>query len=79
MFLPSLAVFLYLSYNALAVTFVTEDLFVPAECDSIARPKDNLLLEYNILFANGSHGASLNQPSQLYHVLLASTVRLSSL
>lgn len=57
-----------------SVPFSTEDIFVPPECESIAKPGDHILLEYNVLFANGSSGASLKQPSQLYHVLLASTV-----
>ncbi len=59
---------------ALPSDFVTEDIFIPTECVKIAKPGDHILLEYAVLFSNGSTGASLKRPSQLYHVLLESSV-----
>jgi hypothetical protein len=50
--------------------YTTEDVFVPSDCESIAKLGDHILLEYTVLFANGSAGATLTRPSQLYHVLL---------
>jgi hypothetical protein len=54
--------------------FTTEDVFIPDECESIAKPGDHILLEYTVVFANGTEGSSLKRPAQLYHVLLESTV-----
>lgn len=54
--------------------FSTEDIFIPAQCDSIAKPGDHLLLEYTAKFANGSTASYLKKPSQLYHVLLDQSV-----
>jgi hypothetical protein len=54
--------------------FSTEDIYVPAQCDSVAKPGDHLLLEYEVRLANGTVTASLRAPSQLYHVLLEKMV-----
>jgi hypothetical protein len=54
--------------------FTTEDVFIPDECESIAKPGDHILLEYTVVFANGTEGSSLRRPAQLYHVLLETTV-----
>jgi len=50
--------------------FETEDVFIPSQCDSIAKPGDHLLLEYTISFANGTVASYLKRPTQLYHVHL---------
>ena len=55
--------------------YTIEDVFIPAQCDSIAKPADHLLLEYTIVFENGTIASYLKRPSQLYHVLLDKSVR----
>ena len=50
--------------------YTTEDIFVPEQCDSIAKAGDHLLIEYSVTLANGTSGASLKAPDQLYHVLV---------
>jgi hypothetical protein len=57
--------------------YSTEDVFVPTQCDSIAKLGDHLLIEYTVAFANGSTAASQKAPSQLYHVLLDKSVSMS--
>ena len=52
----------------------TEDVFIPTQCDSIAKPGDHLLLEYTVLFNNGTVASHLKRPSQLYHILLDKSV-----
>eukprot|EP01038_Epipyxis_sp_PR26KG_P017752 gene17752-24747_t len=46
------------------------DIFVPNDCEAIVKPGDHVLLEYELLYENGTVGTSLKQPSQLYHVLV---------
>ena len=55
--------------------YSTEDVFVPVQCDSVAKPGDHLLLEYSIVLANGTITSYLKAPSQLYHILLDKSVR----
>ena len=50
--------------------YTTEDVFIPAQCDSIAKAGDHLLLEYVIAFSNGTVAAEHKSPEQLYHILL---------
>jgi hypothetical protein len=57
-----------------APDYTTEDVFVPTQCDSFAKPGDHLLLEYSIYLANGTVTSSLKSPSQLYHILLEKSV-----
>ncbi|RYH07507.1 hypothetical protein EON65_41715 [archaeon] len=47
-----------------------EDVFVPADCEQVAKPGDHILLEYQVRLPNGTISHSLAPPSQLYHVLL---------
>jgi hypothetical protein len=54
--------------------YFTEDVFVPKDCAKIAKAGDHLLIEYTVVFENGTYGPSLTQPEQLYHVLLESSV-----
>lgn len=51
------------------------DIYIPENCEQIAKQGDHLLLEYEITFSDGSFGASLKQPDQLYHILLDISVR----
>lgn len=51
-------------------SFLVEDVFKPEKCDVLAKDGDHVLLEYEVIFANGTAGASLKAPSQLYHVSL---------
>ena len=55
--------------------YKTEDLFVPDECDSVVKSGDHLLLEYEVIFKNGTRGSQLKRPSQLFHVIVDPTVR----
>jgi hypothetical protein len=48
--------------------YFTEDVFVPKDCVKIAKAGDHLLIEYTVVFENGTYGPSLTQPEQLYHV-----------
>ena len=57
-----------------AQVFTTEDINIPSECESIVSGGDHLLLEYEILFANGTKGAAVKRPSQLYHIIADPTV-----
>jgi len=50
--------------------YTTEDVYVPVQCDSIAKAGDHLLLEYVITFSNGTLAAEHKSPEQLYHILL---------
>ena len=59
--------------------FDIRDEFIPEQCDQIATAGDHLLIEYDIVFANGTKGAALKEPSQLYHILLDLSVRLVSI
>jgi hypothetical protein len=58
--------------------YTTEDIFIPAQCDSVAKPGDHLLLEYEVRFGNGTISSSLRRPSQLYHILLDKSVMNSN-
>lgn len=72
-FLPIILAFicLYSVQSASDYTdYTTEDVFIPAQCDSIAKPGDHLLLEYVVSFANGSIASEHKAPTQLYHILL---------
>ena len=66
--------FLLLPIIANNEIFTSEDLFIPDQCDAIAKAGDHLLIEYSITYSNGSTGANLKRPAQLYHVLLESKV-----
>lgn len=54
----------------------TEDILVPAECESIAGVGDHVLLQYHAYHSNGSLAASLTKPSTLAHVHLTNQVLL---
>ena len=41
---------------------------------SIAKPGDHLLLEYSIVFRNGSVAYKVAKPQQLHHIILESSV-----
>lgn len=56
--------------------FTTEDVFVPTQCDSVAKHGDHLLVEYSIAFANGTVASSQQAPMQLYYTLLDKSVRV---
>lgn len=55
---------------------VTEDVFMPADCESIAKSGDHLLLEYSVHLADGAVSHSLKSPHQLYHIILDQNVSL---
>ena len=57
--------------------FEFEDLFVPDSCDEIANVGDHLLLEFEVLFQNGSTAAAIKRPQNLKHVVLDSSVSYS--
>jgi hypothetical protein len=57
-----------------AVDYEVKDLFVPNECESVAGAGDHLLIEYSVHFSNGTDGAYLRKPSQLFHLILDSKV-----
>lgn len=57
--------------------YSSEDVFVPANCNKIASPGDHLLLEYTVVYANGTTGAEVKRPNQLFHVHLEASVRSS--
>ena len=50
--------------------FRIEDVFIPDNCESVAKPSDHLLIEYEIQFHNGSIGSNTKKPQQLYHIQL---------
>ena len=58
--------------------YTVEDLFIPSECERVAGNGDHLLLEYAVQFLNGTEGAYLRRPSQLFHVMLDSKVSFGS-
>ena len=47
-----------------------EDLFMPADCEQVAKPGDHILLQYQVRLPNGTVSHALAPPSQLYHILL---------
>lgn len=55
-------------------SFSTLDVYVPEQCDTVAKAGDHVLMEYRILFANGSSGATVKKPGQLYHILMDDSV-----
>ena len=61
--------------SASSSSYTSEDVFVPTNCNKVASPGDHLLLEYSVLYANGTTGAYVKRPNQLYHVHLESSVR----
>lgn len=50
--------------------YMTEDLYVSPTCDEIAMSGDHILLEYSLVFANGTEWIGVQAPEQLYHVAL---------
>lgn len=65
-----------LQIDSLDTTYTIEDVFIPDNCDSIAKPTDHVLIEYEVLFQNGSTGLSSKKPEQLFHFVVESTVSL---
>lgn len=68
-----LAAVLCTSFTSAAIgekPYVTEDLYVSPTCDEIAMSGDHILLEYSIIFANGTEWVGVQAPQQLYHVAL---------
>lgn len=68
---------LYSQCISASPVYTSEDVFVPANCNKIASPGDHMLLEYSVVYANGTNGAYVRRPNQLYHVLLESSVSIS--
>lgn len=60
--------------SAVETDYDVEDVYVPPDCDGIATIGDHLLLEYAVHFSNGTTGASLKKPSQLFHLVLDNKV-----
>jgi len=56
-----------------------DEIFVPATCESIVKPGDHLLIEYSIIFKNGTEAFSLKRPEQLFHIILESSNDASSI
>jgi hypothetical protein len=59
-----------------ASDYQVEDIYIPSDCEKITKAGDHLLLEYAISFFDGTNGASLKRPAQLYHLTLSATVSL---
>eukprot|EP01035_Chromulina_nebulosa_P036997 gene36997-49922_t len=72
-------IYLFLSFFHFCGALDIEDIFVPNQCDSIAKPGDHLLLAYSISFTNGTTAYKVDKPSQLHHIILESSVDESSL
>ena len=74
----SLLHFLLLSVHVLSSSdytdYTTHDVYVPTQCDSVAKAGDHLLLEYRVVLSNGTVTSSLKAPSQLFPVLLEASV-----
>lgn len=51
-------------------TFEIEDLHIPADCESVVKAGDHLLLEYSLLYENGTSAHSLAAPSSLLHTIV---------
>lgn len=63
--------------NAFALpNFRVEDVFVPDACEVFVNPMDHVLVEYEVLFANGSHGTSVKAPNQLFHIQIDSSANV---
>jgi hypothetical protein len=73
-FLYLLLVVCYGSYALAGGDYIVDDIFIPTECESVAGAGDHLLIEYSVHFSNGTEGAYLRKPSQLYHILLDTKV-----
>jgi len=48
-----------------------KDIYIPSQCDSVAKPGDHLLISYSFTFANGSTGPHSVPYSQPLHMILA--------
>jgi hypothetical protein len=55
-----------------------EDIFIPDQCESIAKQGDHVLLEYDVIYANGTVGSQIKRPSQLVHVMVETGVRFGA-
>lgn len=53
------------------LSFETEDIWTPGDCDSVVKPGDHLLLEYSLLFENGTTAVTLAAPSPLLYTTVS--------
>ncbi len=63
------AISAFLSNSSIA-SITTEDIEVPASCESISKATDHLLFSYSVTFPNGTTGPSLSENEQPFHMLL---------
>jgi hypothetical protein len=55
-------------HTVLTVKYEFEDVFVPSdECEVFVQPNDHVLIEYDIIFQNGSVPTSVHRPDQLFY------------
>lgn len=54
--------------------YTVEDVYVPNNCDKAAAVSDHLLIEYELVYHNGTVRASIKRPSQLLHIQLDDSV-----
>lgn len=66
-----IALFATIALASAATKFMVTDVFIPSDCESIAKSGDHLLIEYAVVFQNGTEGSVLREPSQLVHILLS--------
>lgn len=62
-----------------AVAPTYEDVYVPDNCVNFVEPGDHVLVEYEILFHNGSIAQETKRPDQLIHIVVKDTVEMNSL
>lgn len=53
------------------ISFETADLFIPTDCESVVKPGDHLILQYELIYENGTTAYNVAPPSQLLHVTVS--------
>lgn len=66
---------LFSSSNAASsLSFEIEDIYVPENCEVIAKPSDHLLIEYVATFSNGTEINKIVKPAPLFHIHLLEAI-----
>ena len=71
-----LVVVLVVCYSKFTDEFHFEDIYVPETCAESALTHDHLLLEYAVVYGNGTKVSEFSSPGQLFHYYLENAVSI---
>ena len=57
-----------------SIPFQFDSTYLPEICEQTAQPTDHILLEFDIIAANGTSFANVKLPNQLFHTVLGEGV-----